>query len=168
MGMTIDSVRTLLGYNDAANQMVFDAAIPLSDEALDREFPMGRGSLRRTLLHIWAGESAWLSRWKGVVETPWPNENDPIPVSEVQSWIGDARSERDEFIGGLTEADLQVAQKYRDSKGELFEATLGEMLLQGFIHSTHHRAQAVNMLRNVDAGLVELDYMGWVRRPVAS
>ncbi len=166
--MTIESIRTLLRYNDAANAMVLAAALPLSDESLDTTFPMGRGSLRKTLLHIWAGESAWLSRWKGVVETPWPNENDPTPVTKVQSRIEKTRIERNEFIDGLTENDLQVPQKYRDSKGELFEATLGDMLIQGFIHSTHHRAQAVNMLRNVEAGLVELDYMNWVRQPVTA
>jgi uncharacterized damage-inducible protein DinB len=31
-------------------------------------------------------------------------------------------------------------------------------------HSAHHRAQAVNMLRRVNAGLVELDYMYRIRQ----
>ncbi|GJM25206.1 MAG: hypothetical protein DHS20C16_16210 [Phycisphaerae bacterium] len=168
MGVTIECVKTLLGYNDAANPLVLQAAKNLPDEALDRSFPLGRGSLRKTLLHIWAGESTWLKRWKGDVEAPWPSESEPVAVSEIAGWMDEVKRGRDSFVNGLTESALTKMQQYRDSKGKLFEATLGDMLLQGCIHSTHHRAQAVNMLRNVDAGLVELDYMNWVRRPVAS
>ncbi|MCA9251313.1 MAG: DinB family protein [Phycisphaerae bacterium] len=168
MAITLEGVRTLLRYNDAANALVFEAAKGASDDSLDQRFPMGRGSLRRTLLHIWAGEDTWLKRWQGKVETPWPSEREPVAVSQIFEWMHNVKRERDAYIKGLQEPALDAVQRYRDSKGELFEASLADMLLQGCIHSTHHRAQAVNMLRNVDAGLVELDYMSWVRRPVES
>ncbi len=168
MAITLEGVRTLLRYNDAANALVFEAANGASDDSLDQRFPMGRGSLRRTLLHIWAGEATWLKRWQGEVETPWPSEREPVAVSKISEWMQGVKRDRDAYINGLEEAALDGIQRYRDSKGELFEASLADMLLQGCIHSTHHRAQAVNMLRNVEAGLVELDYMNWVRQPVES
>lgn len=166
MGVTLDGVRTFLRYSDAANRMVLEAGLPLSDAQLDQPFDMGRGSLRKTLLHILAGETTWLARWKGNIETPWPSESEPTPVSSMQATFSATWTERDAYIDSLAEPDLEKIQPYRDSKGDLFEATLGDMLLQGCIHSTHHRAQAVNMLRRLDAGLVEMDYMNWVRRPV--
>ncbi len=166
MGVSIEGIRTFLRYSDAANQMVLQAALPLSDAQLDKPFDMGRGSLRVTLLHILAGETTWLARWKGNVETPWPSESEPTLVSSMQTMFNATWTERNAYLGSLAESDLGKVQTYRDSKGELFEATLGDMLLQGCIHSTHHRAQAVNMLRRLDAGLVEMDYMNWVRRPV--
>jgi uncharacterized damage-inducible protein DinB len=40
------------------------------------------------------------------------------------------------------------------------------MLLQGALHSKHHQAQAVNILRRLGAAWPELDYMMHVRKPV--
>jgi uncharacterized damage-inducible protein DinB len=168
LDITVESVRTLLRYNDVANSLVLEAAKELSDESLDASFSMGPGTLRKTLLHIWAGEATWLNRGKGEAEAPWPSESEPVPVLEIARWMNDVKRDRDSFMDGLENSALTNVQQYRDSKGERFEATLGDMLLQGCIHSTHHRAQAVNMLRNVDAGLVELDYMSRVRRPVST
>ena len=41
----------------------------------------------------------------------------------------------------------------------------GDMILQGLVHSIHHRAQAVNMLRQLGLGPPEVDYMTSVRLP---
>jgi uncharacterized protein YciI len=58
-------------------------------------------------------------------------------------------------------------QVYRDSKGSLFQATLGDMLMQGVMHTKHHQAQAVNALKRLGAAWPELDYMYRVRKPAA-
>jgi uncharacterized damage-inducible protein DinB len=163
--VNLASIRTLLGYNDWADSRLLEASGPLSDEQLDRGFDMGPGSLRRTLIHIWAGESVWLARWMGKAETRWPDEAERLPLAEIQRRFGATWVERARFLATLADADLAREQVYRDSKGSLFRAKLGNMLIQGVTHSLHHRAQAVNMLRHVGAGLVELDYMMWERRP---
>jgi uncharacterized damage-inducible protein DinB len=69
-------------------------------------------------------------------------------------------------VNGLTEKELGQMIAYRDSKGSLFAATLSDMLLQGILHSVHHRAQAVNMVRRLGGAALEMDYMTFVRRPV--
>jgi uncharacterized damage-inducible protein DinB len=163
--VNLGSARVLFGYSDWANGRILDAAATRSDAQLDREFAMGPGSLRRTLLHIWGGESVWLARWAGKAETRWPDEAEPAPVAEIQKRMGATWVERARFLASLQDGDLGREQPYRDSRGSLFRAPLGSMLLQGITHSQHHRAQAVNMLRHLDAGTVELDYMMWVRRP---
>lgn len=58
-------------------------------------------------------------------------------------------------------SDLARVVPYRDSKGALYKASLGDMLLQGCVHSQHHRAQAINMLRHVGAAPIKpgLDYI---------
>ena len=73
--------------------------------------------------------------------------------------------ERDAFLATLSNEDLTRNQSYRDSKGGLFSASLGDMILQGCIHSIHHRAQAVNMIRRVGGAGLEMDYMTWIRKP---
>lgn len=163
--LTLDSAREFLTYNDWANRELLQAAGPLPDEALDRPFDMGVGALRRTLIHIYNGETVWLERWRGRVETPWPTEDERLAVETLACRFVALTAVRDDYLGRLRDADLAESVTYRDSKGGLFRATRGAMLMQALVHSAHHRAQAVNMLRRVGGALVELDYMMHVRQP---
>lgn len=158
--------RTLLDYSDWSNRRLLEAAAPLDDAELDRDMQIGPGSARKIMLHIHNGESVWLKRWQGNTETKWPSESEKIamrPLAErfERTWV-----ERDGFLAGLMRQDPERVQTYRDSKGSLFEATLGDMLLQGFLHSKHHQAQMVNALKRLGAAWPELDYMYRLRRPV--
>ncbi|MBI5763211.1 MAG: DinB family protein [Planctomycetes bacterium] len=165
--LTLDSARTFFKYSDWANDIVLRAAGPLADANLDKPFAMGRGSLRMELLHVWAGEHVWLQRWQGGTETPWPNEEERVAIPGIAERFAAAWRERDTFLATLADRDLARAITYRDSKGSLFSATLADMMTQMIVHSTHHRAQIVNMLRNVGVTPPpDLDYMYWVRKPV--
>jgi uncharacterized damage-inducible protein DinB len=159
-------IAELFLHNDQANGIVLDAARGLSDAQLDRAFEMGRGTLRKTILHTWAGEHVWLERWRGRVEATWPNEEEQVSVAELASRMNKVARERDEFLAGVTPEKLAAGQRYRDSKGTLFDTTLRDMILQMFVHSSHHRAQAVNMLRHLGVNHPQVDYMMMVRKAV--
>lgn len=163
--INLESAKTFLRHNDWANGQVLNAAAGLSDEKLDKAMEMGRGSLRSQLLHIWAGESVWLARWQGRTETPWPNENEKAPVASILQRFETVYAERNRFLGGLNDAALAQMVTYRDSKGSLFKASLADMITQAIVHSAHHRAQVVNMIRRLGGQPPELDYMMWVRKP---
>lgn len=163
----LSTVRTLLEYSDWANDQVLTASGSLTDAQLDQPFDMGPGSLRRTLIHTYNGEYVWLQRWKQVSETKWPSESEPASVADVRERFHAVWIDRDGFLATLDDAALQRAQTYRDSRGDLFRAPLGEMLMQGCVHSIHHRAQIVNMLRRLGAGVADLDYMMRIRQPAS-
>jgi uncharacterized damage-inducible protein DinB len=163
--MNIESIQTFLRYNDWANGRLLQAAVALTDELLDRPFEMGRGTLRKTLLHIAVAEHVWVQRWKAKVEVPWPNEDEPVGIAAMGERLRATQKDRDGFLATLKDADLSRIVTYRDSLGSLYTAALGDMLLQLCTHSAHHRAQAVNMLRRLGAQAPELDYMYWVRKP---
>lgn len=165
--MVDHTLRRLFSYSDWANSAVLEAALPLPAEKLDQPLDIGPtpGSLRRILLHTLAGETVWLSRWKGNIENTWPNELLKTPVDEIQRALNGLVIDREMFFRGITTTGLDTAQTYRDSKGTLFKATLRDMLLQGLIHSAHHRAQAVNAIRRVDGKAPEVDFMAHVRVP---
>ncbi len=158
-------MRALLRYGDWANEQVVGASAELRNEQLDREFDIGRGSLRRTLLHILAGETVWVRRWQGDCETPWPNEEEQVAPETIGARFAEAIRSRSLLLSTVDPEKLNRPIVYRDSKGSLFSASLGDMMLQMCLHSTHHRSQAVNMLRRLGATAPELDYMMWVRRP---
>ncbi len=163
--MDMNTLRTLMRYSDWANRQITTAADGLSHEQLDRPFDMGRGSLRKTLLHILNGETVWLRRWQGQTETPWPSESESTAVAAIANRFTANAAERDAWLANIKPADVQQQIVYRDSKGSLFTASLGDMMIQMFTHSLHHRAQAINMLRRLGAAPPELDYMMWVRKP---
>lgn len=163
----LDPIRSLLVYSDWANNLILDAAAPCADDDLDRplEIGPGAGTLRRVLIHTWAGEDTWLRRWREETDVPWPNESEMPPIAELRRKFDVVASARVPFIASLTPDRLAREQVYRDSKGSCFRATLLDMLLQGITHSTHHRAQAVNALRRLGRPAPEVDYMMHRRRP---
>jgi uncharacterized damage-inducible protein DinB len=163
--MNFETAQAFLRYSEWANDQLLRAAAGLNDEKLDQSFDMGRGSLRKTLLHLWAGESVWLARWMGKTETPWPDEEAKANIPNIDERFKGVYSDRDAFLKTVGDADLERVIPYRDSKGTLYKASLGDMIMQGIVHSIHHRAQAVNMLRRLGATAPEVDYMYWVRKP---
>jgi len=144
--MSFQPIHALFDYNDWANDEVLRAAGRLNETQLDQSFDMGRGSLRRTLLHIYCGELVWLARWQGKTETPWPDEEERASVAAITERFAVTRRERKTFLIKISVTDHERVVTYRDSKGRLY------------------RAQAANMLRRVNAGLVELDYMYRIRQ----
>jgi len=157
------TIQTAFDYNDDANGMVVAAAGALSDEQLDRPIEMGRGNLRTTLIHLLAGEQVWLQRWRGASDTPWPDENVKSTVAEIAERLKATSATRAAFFDTLQSGDLIGTKRYLDSTAGYFTATLAQMILQGFVHSIHHRAQAVNMLRRLGACPPDVDYMYSVR-----
>lgn len=160
-----ETLRRLISYGDDANDMILNAAAGLADELLDQPFEMGRGTLRKTLIHILAGESVWLSRMSGHPETPWFDEKQPRSVADIRGELETVRTQRAAFLAGIAAADLQTSLPYRDSRGELFTAPLQDMLVQMCTHGIHHRAQAVNMLRRLGVAPPEVDLMVLLRQP---
>ena len=161
----LPTVRTMLEYTDWSNGRLLESAAGLSDEQLDRDMEIGPGSLRKIMLHIYNGEMIWLRRWQGHVDNAWPSETEKVSLHELKRRLQANAAERERWMGTLAASDTGRTQTYRDSKGSLFNATLGDMLLQGVMHTKHHQAQAVNALKRLGAQWPELDYMYHVRRP---
>lgn len=140
-------------YSEWANTRILSAAAECSDAQLDQPFEMGLGSMRATLLHMYHGEQVWLNRWQGRTETQWPSETEQIHPAALRDRFAGLYQDRAAYLTTLRDADLDDVVRYRDSRGSLFDASRGDMLLQGAVHSQHHRAQALNMLRQAGAAL---------------
>ena len=163
MTSALTTLRELFRHNDWANERLLAAAAPLDAAALDQRVEMGPGSLRRTLQHIWHAEAVWLERWQGHTNTPWPvwlKEQGPAALREH---LRATAAAREQYLDTLGAEALSEVVTYRDSRGSLFDATRGDMLIQAWHHSQHHRAQGLNMLRAAGAELPQpgLDYIYW-------
>jgi uncharacterized damage-inducible protein DinB len=158
------TLRRLFGYCDWATMEVLRRADQLSDAELDRTFEMGLGSLRKTLLHLVDAERWWHANW---IDQP-PREIDRLPPStssaELLLAYQEAAGARNEFLRDRSAHDLQqtVTAYLRPDVAVRFR--LGESLLQLSTHGTHHRAQAVNMIRHLGMDGLFLDYVFFARR----
>lgn len=162
---SIQPLRPIFDYGDRANEQIIAASRELSNDKLDQGFDMGRGTLRKTLIHILAGEHVWLLRWKGQADAPWLNEDATIAVADIARDLRQTSVDRTAFLESTDDGDLKKTMRYLDTVAGYFTATLGDMIVQGLVHSIHHRAQAVNMLRRVGVDPPEVDYMATVRTP---
>lgn len=161
----LETMRVLYKYNDWANDQLLLAAGQVGDGRLDQPFDMGLGSLRTTLMHIIIAEDTFLKRGQGQVEAPWGDENERGIVAQMKERLDDTRRRREAFLATLADSDLPKKRSYRDSYGSLYATTLGDLIVQVCMHSMHHRAQVVNMLRRVGGNAPELDYIYWMRKP---
>jgi uncharacterized damage-inducible protein DinB len=87
-----------------------------------------------------------------------------MSIPEMLQQLTSVQSERKSFLAALKPEQLSRMQRYRDSKGSLFEATLHEMLLQDAIHGIYHRAQIAGAIQLVGGSPPALDYMYSVRK----
>lgn len=156
-----EQIKFYFAYNDWANGQVLNAAGNLSDAQLDQEIEMGMGSLRKNLQHILDAERWWLANWE-TDHSPFPRGEDPRSLQQITDLAEEIATNRNAFVARLNE----------DSAQRLVNVTAGgpvtcfpviESLLQLCGHSTHHRAQCINMLRQLGMSPPGIDLIVWLR-----
>src|SRR5262245_16014195 len=141
-----NTINDLLAYHRWANQAILGRCRLLSDEQLDHEEPMGWGTLRKTLYHVWAAESLWLSRWKGVSPTSFEVE-DRVPIQELAARFEVLHAARDGVRAAESPADLSRVVNYRNLAGVQGSIPLVHLVMHIVNHAVHHRAQALHLLK---------------------
>lgn len=159
-----DTIRRFYAYSDWANERMLDRAKTLSDAQLDRVFPMGLETIRKTLMHIRFAEQWWLENWTLGPGNPFPETPDSTTIRDLLDLFKKTMCERNEVVARLKDADLarQIRVVPRPGVERVFP--MGVTMLQIITHGTHHRAQAINMVRHVGEKPPELDYLAWIRQ----
>jgi len=154
-------VRYYFAYHDWAVERLIDKAIPLNAEQLDRPIDIGPGSIRKTLLHLHDAERWWLRNWTTGTSA---FERSPLATSltDLRDAWAQTAERRNRFIADLTAEGSQRIVTV-DASGALVSVRVIESLIQLCCHGTHHRAQLLNMLRQVGTQAGELDLIVWVR-----
>jgi uncharacterized damage-inducible protein DinB len=147
-------------YNDWARDKLMSIAGTLTAGQLDRPFEMGEGSLRATLRHLYGSERLWLERWRGVEQAQFPHAHTLQALDQLWQAFRSLAAARNAEMAAWRDADLKRSVTY-ERDGQIYMRVLGDMLLHSCTHGVHHRAQALNMLRNLGATLPQpgLDYV---------
>jgi len=157
----LDTMGEYFRYGDWAFECVRSVAERLGDEQLDQRFEMGVGTLRRTLLHIRDAEQWWYDNWTAGPR-PFAKLPETTSLAELKQRFAETATARNRYLDGLSDEQLQRAVA-AEIRGTRLSFRLGESLLQLCGHGTHHRAQALNMLRRLGAETPGLDYILWFR-----
>jgi uncharacterized damage-inducible protein DinB len=150
-------------YLTLARQRIFDWVRPLSAEQYGREFPIGLGTLGRTLTHIMICEFAYVERIQGHELLPyetWPIQDEkPPPFATLErAWIDQARQTR-AVLAAISDwsAPLEY-RRTRDGRTAIITASPADLFTQLAFHEVHHRAQAMNMLRHLGVTTEDIDF----------
>ena len=169
----MDPVHTY-DYLVRARARVFDWVRPLDAEAYARAFPIGLGTLARTLTHILSSEWYYMARMQERPVPPydqWPiRDEEPPPFAALEAaWTDQARHTRAALAkdrAWTTEIEYRVEA---ENGPAIVTATPAEIFTQLAFHEVHHRAQAMAILRELGVAIEGLDFntMTYRRRPAS-
>ena len=150
--MNRDGLLALYAYDAYANHLVLDGLAQLSEDEFTREFGPSHGSIRGLLVHVLECEAWFLAICQGRTL----EELDLPTLADIRRYWGDLEREQQTFIAPLTESDLarDFSIQLRDRP---FHFPMWQLLVQAFVHSTHHRGELAILLGQMGHPLPTLD-----------
>jgi uncharacterized damage-inducible protein DinB len=144
----------LLNYDHFANKIILKAII----QANAPEKPA------RLMAHLLSAQQVWISRYKNEPSTGkvlWPDWT----IDTFEQLINDNHNALINYLNTLNPDNFEKNITYKDTKGNLFENKLADLLAHLINHGTHHRAQIGQQLKL--AGIEQLpptDYILYLRQ----
>lgn len=158
----------LYNYLMLARGKLFDQVRPLKAEQYAREFEIGLGTLGRTLTHIMICEWFYVQRILEREVPPyaaWPIQGEtPPPFATLEAtWTKQAN---DTCAALASVRDWDAPIEYRSMSGSdeqdvqpmIVTASAADLFTQLVLHEAHHRAQAMNILRQLGVPAEDLDF----------
>jgi uncharacterized damage-inducible protein DinB len=143
--------RRMFEHTAWANETVLDAlrAGPAPEKA------------RAWLAHIVGAERLWLARLQHEPATMpvWPDLDLPTCGDELPALAAEWRR----YLETLDEEGLDESIGYRNSKGEFWTSTIGDILTHVLLHAHYHRGQIASAEREAGGIPAYTDYIHAVR-----
>jgi uncharacterized damage-inducible protein DinB len=140
---------------------LLERTLALNVECLDRDFDMGPGSIRKTLLHLVNSEKFWIQIWT-TGESRFEQLPPTTSLADLPYHLSQMSLERDAFIAAQNDETMKDILSVSFG-GPPFRVSKIESFIQVCTHGTHHRAQWCNMLRRCGVSLPATDFVDWVR-----
>ncbi|MBZ5559636.1 MAG: DinB family protein [Acidobacteriia bacterium] len=149
--MNLQDLRTLLEYHYWARDRLLDALDPLTSEQFNRDLGSSFKSIRETVVHVYAAEWAWHSRWQGQSPTALMKSDGFPDVAAVRRAWADHEAKMRAFLESLGEAGLTRVLEYKLLNGQPGASPFWQMLQHVVNHASYHRGQVTTMLRQIGA-----------------
>lgn len=148
-----DSIYQLWQYNDWANKLLLNTL-----KVYENTLPP---SCLRLLSHIVNAQLTWLSRINGEPSPVGIWDEHTLSVCEKYHIL--SSEELQNKVENYKHDEMQPI-RYTNTKGEIFENSLQDILIHIFNHGTYHRAQIATEMRINGLDPVNTDFITFVRK----
>jgi uncharacterized damage-inducible protein DinB len=142
-----DPLQILLSHDRWATAQLLDACGQLTADQFHRQFDIGPGSLHDTLTHVAGAMRVWTETLAGL---------EPRPRLEADGQRRTPEQLRSVFEEAWRELSAEARRRPLDEtvsrtlrNGKTARMTRGAVLTHVTTHGMHHRAQCLNMLRQL-------------------
>jgi uncharacterized damage-inducible protein DinB len=158
--ITLDLLDRLLEHDAWTTRRVFEFAMTLTDEQLDREFDVGHRTVRETARHMIGNIEVWTDLMAGRRVRQPPIEKQSM--DEMQRRFEAAYSDFAQLARGIRDAE-RFNELYVDVLDQPPQKkSFGGTILHVITHDHMHRAEILHMLERLGIqGLVEGDVLSW-------
>lgn len=156
-----DRWQEYFAYHDWANAQLWPLLQSLDSNAAHRDFAMGVGTIHKTVCHLRDAENWWLGIWAGRQE-PFPKYDPQQTWETIKTGWQATAEQRNQWVE-KTDATAAARVLMATPAKTPVPFRVAESMLQLCGHGTHHRAQLINMLRQLDITAPPLDYVVWAR-----
>ena len=157
--MNKEDIQQLYQYNKWANARVLRSVAPLSTEELTRQLGGSFPSVRDTLVHIMAADWIWLRRWKGVSPRALFDAAEFPDLDAVKTKWSEIETEQMDFVDRTTDESLKEIITYVNTRNQTWQYPLGRLMQHLINHSSYHRGQIANFLRQLGAQPAATDFL---------
>jgi len=164
MTTALTLIQRLYQHRAWVNQHLLAAAVGLNDEQLRHEFPIGQGSVWKSLTHLYAAEYVWLAALEGEENALAPgdasghlpgNQQGTNPILNLdelrQKWSALEKRWTDYLTALPAESLDDLVYRFSVAFNERFSSRRYDVLLHVCTHAQYTTAQVVNMLRQLGA-----------------
>jgi len=151
--MTVDDLRTLLDYHYWARDRMLAALEGLTAEQYTRSIESSFRSIQDTVVHIYADEWAWYSRWLGRSPTSLLQSQLFPDVPAIRTAWTELEAQVRAFVHSVGEGGPSRVIDYKLLSGQAGSSPFWQMLQHVVNHASYHRGQVTTMLRQVGAAV---------------
>ncbi|MFB6455147.1 DinB family protein [Chitinophaga sp. Hz27] len=136
-------------YNHWANNHISTVLQKLTDEQAKQELGGSFGNMRATVAHVWDAESVWLQRLQLVEKPVKPGETFDGSFADIcVHWVKTS-VKLEEWVKAASLARLGHVVAFTRQKNDHYKMQVEDILMHACNHSSFHRGQMVNMLRQL-------------------
>ncbi len=154
-------IERMFAYDRWAMEKVLMNLNEASNETLDRDFGIGVGGIRKSILHVLDAMRFWA---RNLVDGPaaWDQSPADLPMDLIRKTFLVVNESLVDWIrsDGDRRVDDPIAVSFG---GPPVSLRLYDALVTLIFHGTHHRAQIINMMRRSDLALPTCDFVVFAR-----
>ena len=142
-----DPLQILLSHDRWATLQILDVCGRLTDEQFHRRFEIGPGSLHDTLTHVAGATRVWTETLANAEPRPrLETDGQRRTPEQLRAVLEEAWAE---FRREVRRRPLEQVVTRTTRDGKTRDYTRGAVVTQVVTHAMHHRAQCLNMLRQL-------------------